>query len=43
MVGEVTYKALCDLGIKRIKTIPRDACRMMHQVLGKNGEPFGKS
>lgn len=37
MVGQVTFKSLCDLGIKRIQNIqemPRD---MMYKVLGKNG------
>lgn len=37
MVGHVTFKSLCDLGIKRIQNIqemPRD---MMYKVLGKNG------
>lgn len=37
MVGEVTYKSLCDLGIKRIKTIQEMPMEMMHRVLGKNG------
>ena len=42
MVGEVTYKALCDLGIKRIKTIQEMPVEMMHQVLGKNGRTIWK-
>ena len=37
MVGEVTYKSLCDLGIKRIKTVQEMPMEMMHRVLGKNG------
>ena len=37
MVGEVTYKSLCDLGIKRIKTIQDMPMHLMHKVLGKNG------
>jgi len=37
MVGEVTYKSLCDLGIKRIKTIQGMPLQLMHKVLGKNG------
>ena len=42
MVGEVTYKSLCDLGIKRIKTIQEMPVTMMHQVLGKNGRTIWK-
>ena len=37
MVGKVTYKSLCDLGIKRIKTIQEMPMDLMHKVLGKNG------
>lgn len=37
MVGEVTYKTLCDLGIKQIKTIQEMPMPFMHQVLGENG------
>jgi DNA polymerase-4 len=37
MVGEVTYKALCDLGIKRILTIQKMPVQLMHKVFGKNG------
>ncbi len=37
MVGEVTYKSLCDLGIKRIKTVQEMPMHLMHKVLGKNG------
>ena len=37
MVGEVTYKSLCDLGIKRIQTIQKMPLKLMHRVLGKNG------
>jgi DNA polymerase-4 len=37
MVGEVTYKSLCDLGIKRIHTIQEMPMDLMHRVLGKNG------
>ncbi|WP_338356067.1 DNA polymerase IV [Yeosuana marina] len=37
MVGEVTYKSLCDLGVKRIKTIQEMPMELMHKVLGKNG------
>ena len=37
MVGEVTYKSLCDLGIKQIKTVQEMPMQLMHKVLGKNG------
>lgn len=37
MVGEVTYKSLCDLGIKRIRTVQDMPMHLMHKVLGKNG------
>ena len=37
MVGEVTYKSLCDLGVKRIKTVQEMPMELMHKVLGKNG------
>tara|TARA_R110002073_G_scaffold139232_2_gene289434 strand:- start:219641 stop:220861 length:1221 start_codon:yes stop_codon:yes gene_type:complete len=37
MVGEVTYKSLCDLGIKRIVTVQEMPMQLMHKVLGKNG------
>tara|TARA_R110002049_G_scaffold180384_1_gene347388 strand:- start:2973 stop:4163 length:1191 start_codon:yes stop_codon:yes gene_type:complete len=38
MVGEVTYRALCDLGIKQIKTIQEMPLEMMAKVFGKNGQ-----
>lgn len=37
MVGEVTYKSLCDLGVKRIKTVQEMPMQLIHRVLGKNG------
>lgn len=37
MVGEVTYKSLCDLGVKRIQTVQEMPIQLMHKVLGKNG------
>ena len=37
MVGNVTYKSLCDLGVKRIQTIQNMPMELMHKVLGKNG------
>jgi DNA polymerase-4 len=42
MVGEVTYKSLCDLGIKRIKTVQEMPFEMMSKVLGKNGGSIWK-
>lgn len=42
MVGKVTYKALCDLGIKRIHTIQQMPIDMMLKVFGKNGEVIWK-
>ena len=37
MVGEVTYKSLCDLGVKRIQMVQDMPMDLMHKVLGKNG------
>ncbi|MBJ6369159.1 DNA polymerase IV [Snuella sedimenti] len=37
MVGNVTYKAMCDLGIKHIHTIQKMPMEMMYKVFGKNG------
>jgi DNA polymerase-4 len=37
MVGDVTYKSLCDLGVKRIHTVQEMPMELMHKVLGKNG------
>jgi len=37
MVGNVTYKSLCDLGVKRIKTVQDMPMELMHRILGKNG------
>ena len=42
MVGEVTYKSLCDLGIKKIKTVQEMPLEMMSKVLGKNGGSIWK-
>lgn len=42
MVGEVTYKSLCDLGIKRIRTVQEMPYEMMTKVLGKNGGSIWK-
>ena len=37
LVGNVTYKSLCDLGVKRIKTLQEMPVELMYKVLGKNG------
>lgn len=37
MVGEQTYKSLCDLGIKKIQTLQEMPMDMMERVFGKNG------
>ncbi len=42
MVGQVTYKSLCDLGIKKIKTVQEIPFEMMSKVLGKNGTSIWK-
>ena len=42
MVGEVTYRSLCDLGIKQIKTIQEMPIEMMARVFGKNGQVIWK-
>lgn len=42
MVGKVTYRALCDLGIKRIHSIQEMPVEMMSRVFGKNGRIIWK-
>lgn len=42
MVGEKTYRQLCDLGIKHIKTIQEMPVEMMTKVFGKNGQTIWK-
>ncbi|MFY7670822.1 DNA polymerase IV [Tenacibaculum sp. MEBiC06402] len=42
MVGEVTYRSLCDLGIKKIRTIQEMPLEMMSKVFGKNGVSIWK-
>jgi DNA polymerase-4 len=42
MVGQVTYKSLCDLGIKKIQTVQEMPFEMMSKVLGKNGSVIWK-
>ncbi len=42
MVGEKTYTILCDLGIKRIKTVQEMPIAMMSKVFGKSGTTIWK-
>lgn len=42
MVGKVTYRQLCDLGIKRIRTVQEMPLEMMSKVFGKHGESIWK-
>ncbi|WP_372745655.1 DNA polymerase IV [Lutibacter sp.] len=42
MVGEKTYNILCDLGIKRIKTVQEMPIAMMEKVFGKSGGTIWK-
>lgn len=42
MVGEKTYNSLCDLGIKRIKTVQEMPIDMMTKVFGKHGASIWK-
>lgn len=42
MVGEKTYTALCDLGIKRIHTVQEMPVDMMTRVFGKHGSSIWK-
>ncbi len=42
MVGEKTYNSLCDLGIKRIKTVQEMPVDMMTRVFGKHGATIWK-
>jgi len=37
MVGEKTYKTLCDLGVKKIQTMQDMPVELMERVFGKNG------
>ena len=37
MIGEKTYHALCNLGVKKIKTIQEMPLELMEKVFGKNG------
>ncbi len=42
MVGEKTYNALCDLGVKRIRTVQEMPVSMMEKVLGQHGNSIWK-
>ena len=42
MVGEKTYTSLCDLGIKRIRTVQEMPVDMMTRVFGKHGSSIWK-
>ena len=42
MVGEKTYNSLCDLGIRRIKTVQEMPINMMTKVFGKHGSSIWK-
>jgi len=42
MVGVKTYNSLCDLGIKRIKTVQEMPINMMARVFGKHGASIWK-
>lgn len=37
MIGDKTFRSLCDLGVKRIKTIQEMPIEVMEKVFGKNG------
>ncbi|MBD3639284.1 MAG: DNA polymerase IV [Crocinitomicaceae bacterium] len=37
MIGDKTYRSLCNLGVKRIKTIQEMPVEVMERVFGKNG------
>ena len=37
MIGDVTYRSLCNLGVKRIQTIQEMPMELMEKVFGKNG------
>ncbi len=42
MVGEKTYRLLCDLGVKRIQSIQEMPLELMQQVFGKAGTDIWK-
>lgn len=37
MIGDVTYRSLCNLGVKRIQSIQEMPMEVMEKVFGKNG------
>jgi DNA polymerase-4 len=41
-VGEVTYKSLCDLGVKKIRTVQEMPMEMLARVFGKSGVSIWK-
>jgi len=42
MVGDKTYRTLCDLGVKRIRTVQEMPIELMEKVLGKQGTSIWK-
>ncbi len=42
MVGQVTYKALCDLGVKHIQTLQEMPVELLQNVFGKHGREIWK-
>jgi DNA polymerase-4 len=42
MVGDKTYRTLCDLGVKRIRTVQEMPMELMQKVLGKHGSVIWK-
>jgi DNA polymerase-4 len=42
MVGQVTYKALCDLGVKQIQTLQDMPVELLQNVFGKHGRDIWK-
>lgn len=42
MVGDKTYRSLCDLGVKQIKTIQEMPIELMENVFGKHGAVIWK-
>ncbi|XOV69290.1 MAG: DNA polymerase IV [Fluviicola sp.] len=42
MVGDKTYRVLCDLGVKKIQTVQEMPIELMEKVLGKHGTTIWK-
>jgi len=42
MVGDKTYRTLCDLGVKKIQTVQEMPVELMQKVLGKHGTVIWK-